>query len=269
MTLRAGFHDLPDYSPADGVLTGIIISSPADNAALARINGVDVMVRIPSGMTLAVNNPVLIARHGANRFVVARIAPPPTTTAMVSGDAFTPPSDDAPSPNPSSVLGSLVCAPQTTGTYRDGIWRSDLNDAPDSTDLIQGVWPGFGQNIGAAYYGTTPRTISGTTVQSAVLHLRRLSGGATISESPTLVLLSQSTRPSGTPTVNESITGPLLDIDETTDSFALPASWGQALVDGTRGGIGVYVNADTPYMRLAGKGSWGPAFVLNLTWKRG
>jgi hypothetical protein len=53
---------------------------------------------------------------------------------------------------------------------------------------------------------------------------------------------------------------------ETT--FTLPDSWGQHLVDGDRGGIGIVGASDSPYIRLAGRDAWSAAWTLTLYWRR-
>ncbi|MCQ9187009.1 hypothetical protein KMT30_49810, partial [Streptomyces sp. IBSBF 2953] len=76
----------------------------------------------------------------------------------------------------------------------------------------------------------------------------------------TLRLVSQATRPSGAPTLNESAAGPSLgvinQVSPSESTFTIPTSWAQAMVDGTRGGLAISISSDSPYIRLAGRGSW-------------
>jgi hypothetical protein len=97
--------------------------------------------------------------------------------------------------------------------------------------------------------------------------IKRLSAGDFSARSASLRLISQTSRPGGAPTLNESTSGPSLTIGSSS-TFTLPASWGQALIDGTRGGIGISVSSDSPYIHLAGRGSWSAAFTVSLSWRR-
>jgi hypothetical protein len=166
------------------------------------------------------------------------------------------------------TTGTLVCTPVATSTYRSG-WRTD--GAPvNSFDTYQGRYAGssFGRMSGCAFYGSKPRSISGATVTKATLKAKRLTGGDFAARTPTLRLVTQSTRPSGAPTLNETTSGPALKVGASTSGFVLPNSWAQAIVDGTRGGIAMSISADDPYIHFAGRGSWSAAWTLTINWRR-
>jgi hypothetical protein len=158
--------------------------------------------------------------------------------------------------------------PTATASFRDGSWRSD-GDPTNSFDLYQGRYGGssYGRNTGCAFYGSKPHTLSGATCTKATLKVKRLSAGDFAARAVTLRLVSQTSRPGGAPTLNESTSGPSLAINGST-TFTLPTSWGQALIDGTRGGIAINVSSDDPYIHLAGRGSWSAAMTLTLSWRR-
>jgi hypothetical protein len=58
-------------------------------------------------------------------------------------------------------------------------------------------------------------------------------------------------------------------VGDTVNAFAIPNSWAQAMVGGTRGGIAINISSDDPYIQLAGRASWSAAWVLVINWRRG
>jgi len=253
-----------------GALNGVAMTASASGACIARVGGIQVTARVVSGLTVAANDLLLILRRGSVYWVIAKVpaAPgsppsPPSSSGPDGGDA-------APDPKPTVTTGRLICAPVATATYRDGVWRSDIGPV-NSADTYQGRYAGssYGRMTGCAFYGTTPRSLSGATVTSASIQIRRLTSGDYAARTATLRLVSQATRPSGAPTLNETTTGPSLAVNATTNSFAIPVSWAQAMVGGTRGGLAISIAADTPYIRFAGRGSWSAAWTLTINWRRG
>lgn len=252
-----------------GTLIARVTSTPASNGCLCEIAGVETTVRIIAGVTVALGDTVLIIKHGSSRFIVGVLASAPISDPIHNPSTpEPPPSDPSPIPKPVVRSGMLICAPVQTATYRDGKWRNDLGAPINSADMLQGRWPGYGRNTGCAFYGTKPRSLSGATIIKATLHVKRLMAGQFAAQRPTLVLISQTTRPVGGPTLNETTPGPSLAVTKSTNSFTIPTSWGQAIVNGTRGGIGVNVASDKPYMKFAGRSSWSAAWVLTLSWRR-
>lgn len=258
-----------------GAVVGVARSGVSGGACLADIAGVRVTARVVVGLTVAAGDALLITRAGSTYFVQAVLQAGPTVAPTPhvpdpEDDAQLPDlGDDPPAPKPAVRTGTLVCTPVATSTWRDGRWRTDLGSST-SADTYQGRYGGssFGRNSGFAFYGAKPRSIKGATVTRATLNLRRLRGGDFAGRAPTLRLVTQSTRTAGFPTLNETTAGPRLAVDTTTTSFAIPKSWAQAMVDGTRGGIGISIGSDTPYIRLAGKSSWSAAWTLTISWQR-
>jgi hypothetical protein len=256
-----------------GTLTGVATTAGSGGACLADVSGLSVTVRIVNGLTVAAGSPLLIVRKGSTYWAIAVIGGAPAVPpSPPTPPEETPPSkgDPAPAPKPTVTTGTLTCTPVATATYRGTSWRSD-GDPVNSFDLYQGRYAGssFGRMTGCAFYGSKPRSIAGATVTRATIRARRLSGGDFAARTPTLRLVSQSTRPSGAPTLNESTSGPALAVGATTNSFVIPNSWAQAMVDGTRGGLAIHVNSDSPYIRFAGRGSWSAAWTLTISWRRG
>jgi hypothetical protein len=267
----ADFADTRVSFAGKGVLRGIAQTAVASGACLVTVGGISVTARVATGVTVAVGNILLLARLGSVYYVINVIPVAPTSTPATPPPADTPPPDtgDASPPSkPVTRTGTLTCVPTATACYRDGSWRSD-GDPTNSFDLYQGRYGGssFGRNTGAAFYGSKPHTLSGATCTKATVKLRRLSAGDFAARSVTLRLVSQTSRPGGAATLNESTSGPSLKINDSA-TFTLPTSWGQALIDGTRGGIAISVSSDDPYIHLAGRGSWSAAMTLTLSWRR-
>lgn len=252
-----------------GSLTGVALSASSAGACLAQVAGVAITVRVAAGVTVATNNVLIIVRRGSSYFVVGVVQAAPAIPATQDPAAAPPVSDPSPPPKPVSTTGTLTCTPVSTSTYRDGSWRSDIGSV-NSCDTFQGRYAGssFGQNSGFAFYGSKPHTLSGATCTKVTLHARRLSAGNFAAQAPTLRLCTEKTRPGGSPTLNESTAGPSLAVNATTTAFALPTSWGQALIDGTRGGIGMASSSDNPYIQWAGRASWSGSWVLVISWRR-
>ncbi|MGW0169566.1 hypothetical protein ACWDWT_30975 [Streptomyces sp. NPDC003343] len=269
------FADTRVSLAGQGTLVGVALTAGSSGACLASVAGLQITVRIVSGLTVAAGNPLLITRKGSTYWAFAVLPgapavppspPPPDTTPPPTGDP-------APAPKPVITTGTLTCTPVATSTWRDGHWRTDIGSST-SADTYQGRYGGssFGRMSGFAFYGSKPRSISGATVTKATVKLRRLTSGDYGRRSPTLRLVSQSTRPGSFPTLNETTTGPALgvqgQVSPSEATFQLPTSWGQAMVDGSRGGLCITVAADSPYIRLAGRGSWSAAWTLTLYWRR-
>jgi hypothetical protein len=256
-----------------GSIVGVAVSAASGGSAvLANVAGIQVTARVANDLTVAVGNLLLIARVGTVYYVHSVVPAAPTVQPTAPPTTVQPPDtgDIPPQPKPAVTAGTLVCTPIATSTWRDGHWRTDIGSST-SADTYQGRYSGssFGRNSGFAFYGSKPRSLAGATVTNATLKLRRLSAGDFAKRTPTLRLVTQATRPSGFPTLNETASGPSLAVDATTTSFAIPNSWGQAIVDGTRGGIAVSLGSDSPYLRFAGRASWSAAWTLTLNWTRG
>jgi hypothetical protein len=267
----ADFADTRFSLAGTGVVRGIAQTAVTSGACLVRVGGITVTARVATTLTIAAGNILLMTRLGSVYYVTNVVPPVPTSTPATPPPADSTPVDtgDAPpAPKPVTTTGTLTCVPTATACFRDGSWRSD-GDPTNSFDLFQGRYGGssYGRNTGAAFYGSKPHTLNGATCTKVTLKLKRLSAGDYASRSVTLRLVSQTSRPGGAPTLNETTSGPSLTIGSST-TFTLPTSWGQALIDGTRGGIAIAVSSDDPYIQLAGRGSWSAAMTLAISWRR-
>lgn len=238
-----------------GSLVGMAASTVVSSVASVKVGDITVTASVVRGLTLAVGDPVLIARAGS-RYVV---------TSLLQASAPSSPEDPqpAPVPNPSAVGGVLVVSPATTGTYRNGSWSSSGNDS-----VYQGTYGAFGLNEGAAFYGTKPRSLTGATITAASVAVRRMPGGTYTTQTSTLWLVTESAVPVAGPTRTSSTTGPALNVSETDLSFTVPTAWAQAIVDGTSGGLGLYDADGTPYMKFAGRQDWASAWTLRINYTR-
>jgi hypothetical protein len=183
------------------------------------------------------------------------------TAAPVVPDSE-PGSTPPPNPKPSVVTGTLVVPPVETRSRQGSRWRTD-ND-----DVYQGEYSSNGNHIGCAFFGSKPRSLDGATVTSATIKVRRPNkGGAAASQGTTLRLVTERTRPSGAPTLGSSTSGPSLRWGE-TETFTIPDSWAQAMVDGTAGGLAIYEADGSPYVILSGRGAWASAFTMTIKYSR-
>jgi hypothetical protein len=253
-----------------GTTVGKAMSTPTGNAVLASIQGVTVTVRIIAGVSVTVGDTVLMAKYNQSWFVLGVIrqapviAPPPDATPPPAPPANKP----VPSPKPTVRTGRLIIAPVQTATYRDGKWRPDVAGGTNGGDTLQGVYAGYGNNTGCAFYGTKPRSLAGATVTKATIRVRRLRAGVFAARATTLRLVIQPTRPGGAPTLGASAGGPSLAVDKQNDSFSVPNAWAQAMVDGTAGGLAIFTPSGSPYVRLAGRASWSAAWTLTINWQK-
>jgi hypothetical protein len=245
---------LPDTRGYDAVV-GVILAAPAGGRVSVRVDGATLSLPLIRSYAPTVGDTCLVLRRESSGWVLGALgtappaAPPPTTNVPP------PVADDPTAAKPRT--GSDVFVPTSSGTYRDGAWL------PDTVDVYQGDASGRGLNYGAAYYGAGPNGIRGATVTRARLRIRRQVGGSSFPQAPTLRLLTGTVRPAGAPVSSSSTPGPALAAGEET-TYDLPTSWGQALVDGTAGGIGTWVDPDpNPYIRTD-----GPTLAVLLDWTR-
>lgn len=236
-----------------GGVLGTAQSTKSGSTCTVSIGGTTTIVEVARDLTVAIGDVLILMRIGAAWWAVAR---------AYAAAPVAPPNDPAPPPQPASTSGRLVVTPVETASWRTSYgWRTD-ND-----DVYQGQYGGYGLHRGCAFYGTKPRSLAGATVTAASVRVRRESGGSFASVSGTLVKITEATRPGGAPTVTggQAVTLPAVGSSST---LTVPAAYAQALVDGTVGGLGLYVAGGTPYARTSGRGGWGLAWTLSIDWTR-
>jgi hypothetical protein len=218
------------------------------------IDGVQVQVQCARDLAPAAGDVLTLSRFGGLWVATGRVYA--AAVAMGSSGAV------GPNPNALGTAGTLTVPPVETRSYRSTGWRTD------TTQTIQGEYQGNGNHTGCAFYGPSPRSLAGAVVTSASVAVRRAGGGAYGASSTTLRLVTQSTRPGGAPTLTSTTAGPSLPINTQHLTFPVPAAWVQAMVDGTAGGLAVFVGGGSPYVRLDGIREWGPAWTLTINWSR-
>ncbi|SIQ07415.1 hypothetical protein [Micromonospora avicenniae] len=230
-------------------------ANKSGSTVTATVNGVTTVVQVARDLAVASGDVLLVEKIGPQWFAYARVfSAAPASTGRDN--------EEPPPPKPATVSGTLVVSPVETRSYRPNYgWRTD------NTDVYQGQYGGWGNHTGAAFYGSKPRSLAGATVTKATIKVKRLSAGTYAAQSTTMRLVTQATRPGGAPTLGSSTSGPSLAVGGST-TFTIPASWAQAMVDGSAGGLAFFESDGSPYVRFAGRGSWSPAFTLTINWTR-
>jgi hypothetical protein len=230
-------------------------SASAAAACTARVNGVELPISLARDLTVA-SGDVLLVHKVVDRYVgccrLFTAAPTPDADQLY----------EQPDPNTALVQGQTVIMPVFTGTYRDGVWLTS------TSDTMQGAYGGFGNATGVAVYGPKPATLVGATVLQATVRLARGQGGLTTAAATTLRLVTETAQPPGAPTLTSSTAGPTLEPGESLEAFELPVAWGQALADGTAGGLALFDADGDPFARFDGRGTDPTAWMLTVDWER-
>lgn len=233
---------------------GQATAAKSGTTVTVNIGGVVTTVDVARDLSVAAGDQVLMEKVGDRIIAIQRLGAS-TPTAPVDPPASIP-------SKPVTTTGSKSISPVQTISRQGSRWRND-ND-----NVYQGEYGGQGLHVGCAFYGSRFSSLSGATVTKATVKLkRRNAGGITAAQDTTFWLLSEKNKPSGAPTRGSSTDGPNLRWGE-YDTFTLPTSWGQALVDGTSGGLAIYEADGSPYVILAGKGEYSASFTVTINWTR-
>lgn len=218
------------------VVTGVVVSrNTSDGTAVVDTSGDGDRITVPYvGAAPAVGAVAVLVRSADRLWLLGTHG---TVTQPPPPD---PDPEDPDRPTPPSSTTTTTLTPKATGTARNGSVRGDTRD------LYQGDWTGRGINSGQAVYRA--QQLSGT-VTRARLRVKRLDAGVYAAVAPTLRLMTQSTLV-GNPTWQASTDGPALRVGESR-TVTLPTSWGQKLITGQAGGIGVHTGGASPYVRVA------------------
>lgn len=231
-------------------------STVSGSTCTADINGVDTVIQVARGLVVAVGDVLTVSRYGSTWVANSRL--------YAVSPVVIDPVNQAPPTKPTTVTGRTSFSPFETRSYRSSGWRTE------TTDVYHGQYGGWGNHTGCAFYKRAPRSLDGATVTRATVKARRPSGtgGSYAAGATKLWLISNSVRPAGAPTIIGSDTsGPNIGAGQTA-TVTIPDSFGQALVDGTAGGLALFDSDGSPYTIFAGKGTWSPAFTLTLDWYR-
>lgn len=234
--------------------TGIAQGAASGGLLTVTVGGVDIVMQANRDASFAAGDRVAFVKAAGIWIAVCRVD--------IAATATQPENPPPPPPKPTTVTGSKTFTPVETRSRQGSKWRTDTDD------VYQGEYGGWGNHTGCAFYGNGPRSLNGATVTSASIRMRRKSaGGITAAQDTTLRLVTQKTRPSGAPTLTSSTDGPNLRWGQST-TFTLPDSWGQALVDGTSGGIAIFESDGSPYVILDGRSHYSASFSLTIHWSR-
>lgn len=234
-----------------------VVKTAAANKLTVKLDDSTELVDVPalsSSPAYAVNDLVVVARDATGPLVIGRLGVSSTPAVEVVPPPVAPPSV--------KTLRSKTILPSSTGSWRSGGgWRSD-------DTVRQGDWnSGYGINHGAAFYGRQLKGLGAdlTRPRSIRLTYKRLAGGVFGAQAPTVWTLSQSSRPSGAPSRLTSSVGTGVAVNKTA-TFQLPTGMVDELLDGTAGGLGIYVGGSSPYIVLAGRSDYGSAMALSVSY---
>lgn len=207
-----------------------------------------IVCRALLGTTYAVDDVVMVARDGTGSFVVGKM-----------GSAAPPPVVENP-PAVKLVKRTATILPTFTDTYRSGRWLG-------TGEISQGDWGSYGWKQGAAYYGRQLAALDAdlTKSRSATLYYYRQSGGVFGAQAPTVWTLSGNRKPSGGPSRLTSAVADSVAVNR-AESWKLPTGMLDELLDGTAGGLGIYVASSSPYIVLSGRQDYAKAFALAVTY---
>ena len=252
-----GLRDFRQTLVVRGIAQGAV---NANKIVSVKFLGTTIRCRALRNITTAAGDVVLAIRQGSELIVIDKFL-----AAAPSADPAEPGSSFPDNPWDSIQQGTTVLHPIETRSY-----DSTKNRWSKPSDTLQGRHQG---NLwkGCAFYGKGPRSLAGVEVLTTKLKLKRPSNTGWSSNQPTtLRRFTNKTRPK-TDDVDLvepfSVDGPKLSRGESVD-FSLPPTWGQDLVDGDSGGLAIYTTSAHPEVRLAGRGTWSPAWTLTLTWRR-
>lgn len=237
------------------ILLATATAAKSGSTVTALVNGIVSTVSVARDLSVASGDVIVVTKVGSQWFALGR--------AYAAAPA-SPINQPGPVPQPTGVTGSLTVAPVETRSYQSGAWRTW------DTSVFQGQYGGTGNRTGCAFYGSAPRSLAGATVLVAYVQVRRESGGAYAAQATTMRLMTNATRPAGAPTLTSTTAGPYLPTNAGAGApgFYIPASWAQAMVDGTAGGLAFFTGTGSPYVQFAGTGDWGPAFTMTINWQR-
>jgi hypothetical protein len=237
-----------------GTLTAVALTAVSGDKLTANINGIVRVITAARGLVTGSGDVILVHRYGQLWIASARVYSSAVTElppVLIDLD-----------PNPATISGVLTITPVSMGTWYPVAGWKDLQ-------IWQGKHNAAAENATAAvYYGDKPAALAGATVTGA--RLEQLVGGShTPATTATLRLLTEKARPVGAPTLGASTTGPPTPNESSYPiSFTVPTAWGQAMVDGTAGGIGMYSATGSPYVTYLSRTYFPAAWTLVLDWTR-
>lgn len=257
--------DVLSASP-DSIISATVTAINADGTVtLAVLGGSAYSVPVLASYTPQTGDPVLAMRvTSANLVVLGGIRTANATTAPFN-------SRTAMKWNvyPTIVSGPTAPNPFTVNAVSSGSYRSSDKWGGRNYPAQGAYLSQYGYYQGAFFYGSGAfADIRGKTVTKITWTVGRKNEAGVISNVPVYAALhSHVVRPGGAPnfTTGGRKIG-VLDRNE-TDTFTLPDSWGQALVDGTAKGIGFLKLSTSNYSVYKGVPDGASQGRIVITWR--
>jgi hypothetical protein len=238
-----------------GTLTAVALTGVTADKLMANVNGAVRQLIAARGLVTGSGDVILVHRYGQLWIASTRVYSSAVTEL--------PPVLIELDPNPTVINGTLTVTPVFAGTWYPVAGWTDIH-------IYQGKRNATAENgTGAAFYGDKPSSLAGAVVTG--LRLEQLRGGShTVGVPATMRLITEKTRPAGAPTLGASTSGPPTPTadNDFPISFTLPTSWGQALVDGTAGGIGMFSATGVPWVSYWSKLYLPAAWTIVIDWTR-
>jgi phage minor structural protein len=137
-----------------------------------------------------------------------------------------------------------------TKSWRSSGWRSDNNR------VYQGEYSSYGNHKGCIFFGSANTAqmrsdLSGKTIDSVALYIKRYSGGGSSSDQyVNFYMHNYDTQPAGEPTLGSNM-GNLIKLSwGEAGAVNLPTSFGDALKSGSARGVLIYQSSGSPYLIL-------------------
>jgi hypothetical protein len=242
-----------------------VTDTPGDGTITVLLDGSELTIPHALNYSPGVNDSAIVLADGMRRVAIGAYTNPssPVAPASPAVTPSQPPPKPVPKP-PTTVTATKTFTAKGTGCFRNGKWRTDTKQPH------QGDWNGaFGRNTGAWFYGTGIRSaLSGATVLSAQIYMKRLTGGSFGSVSPTIYGTPHASQPSGSPTLQGGGTDLTGQPVSTARWVTLPTSLAQDLVDGVSFGIACFVAADAPYAVYASLADSRQSGAIKITYRK-
>lgn len=249
-----------DARPVDERRWVQLAATATDGSATVILDGVPVPARCLDGAALVVGSAVLVDRVDGLLTVVGQVRTSNPTTVPVDLEVALP---YAVSATP-AVANPLVVTMADAASWRDSLgWATtDVRQGAYSQAYAQfgyyrGVWlPGSGK-----YAALRGRRCTGFRVR-----IHRSSGIGAGSMRLWLAMHAHATRPSSSPVwVTDAVATSYL-ADGSVTTVALSAAWGQMLLDGTAGGVGLLYSGLTDYSAAVSLASDSRSGEIELDW---
>lgn len=193
--------------------------------------------------------------------VTTTVVPPPPVPPPPAPPPVVLPPEPPPPPGPQQTGTTYFPAAFTSGSFRNGKWRTD------QPVIAQHDWGGYGVNQGAWFYdGAFRARLAGATITGCRLQMRRRPAGVGAPQTARIYRHTSDSRPAGDVARVEGPVDLLIGNGQTL-WVILPVSWGQALVD-SGGGFGISGSQYVVLEGLTGPNAFAESGLVALDWTR-